>query len=73
MNPPPLLLSGDVARRLGVSLTVVHRLDDVLQPVRASRNVRVYDPEIVERVALEREARAAARAAARLTTTGAQP
>lgn len=39
-NPP--MLSADVARTLGVSVSRVHELDDRLQPERTPSGVRIY-------------------------------
>jgi DNA-binding transcriptional MerR regulator len=51
------LTNATVARRLGVSEATVRRMDAVLQPIRDSAGRRLYDPEVVERVAAERAAR----------------
>ncbi len=50
------LMAADVARRLGIAPATVRGMDDVLQPVRARNGTRLYDAELVERVAKAREA-----------------
>ena len=55
-----LLTLGAVARRLNLSETRVRQLDATLSPVRDSTNRRLYQPEVVERIAAERAARRSA-------------
>ena len=57
-----LLAPRDVGRRLGVSTSRVIQLDreGVLRALRDSAGRRLYDPDTVERFAVEREARLAA-------------
>jgi len=62
-NQPRIMTSGDVARRLGISYSSLYKLDASLRPERSSSGSRLYHPEIVEQVAHERAARAAAKAA----------
>lgn len=64
----PLTTAG-VAKRLGVSPSRVNQLDDVLHPTRLESGQRLFDPEIVERVAAERAARQAERDARRADDT----
>jgi DNA-binding transcriptional MerR regulator len=54
-----LLAPRDAGRRLGISTSRLAQLDreGVLRAIRDSAGRRLYDPEIVERFALEREAR----------------
>ena len=56
-----LLAPRDVGRRLGVSTSRVIQLDreHVLCAMRDSAGRRLYDPDLVERFAMEREARLA--------------
>jgi len=57
-----LLAPRDVARRLNLSTSRVVQLDreGALTAMRDSAGRRLYDPDLVERFALEREAKAAA-------------
>jgi hypothetical protein len=52
----PLTIAA-VRERLGVGETWIRKLDPVLMPIRDSSGRRLYDPDIVERVAAERAAR----------------
>lgn len=54
MTPRHTMITGDVARVLGVSTERVRQLDEQLQPVRVG-NARRYDPAVVDRVAKSRE------------------
>jgi len=60
-----IMTSGGVARRLGISYSSLYKLDAILCPERSSSGGRLYDSEVVERIALEREERAAAKTARR--------
>ena len=57
-----LLAPQDVARRLRLSTSRVVQLDreGVLPAIRDSAGRRLYDPDLVERFALKREAKAGA-------------
>ncbi len=52
--------TADVARELGLSVERIRQLDEDLCPVRLGSRHRRYDPKIVERVARQRSAEAAA-------------
>jgi DNA-binding transcriptional MerR regulator len=58
-----LLAPRDVGRRLGLSTSRVIQLnrEGVLRAFRDSSGRRLYDADVVERFAVEREARLAAR------------
>jgi DNA-binding transcriptional MerR regulator len=57
----PYLAPGDVARRLGLSVSRITQLDreGKLPALRDSSGRRLFDPDVVERFALEREQRRA--------------
>ena len=57
---PSPLTTCEVARKLNTSEATVRRLDSVLTPTRTATGMRLYDPDTVERVAAERDARRAA-------------
>jgi hypothetical protein len=59
-EPVRPLLIGAVAVELGISRTMVRRMDAVLAPERVG-TLRVYDPKVVESVRLARIAKRAAR------------
>jgi DNA-binding transcriptional MerR regulator len=53
------MITGDVARVLGLSVDRIKELDDELQPIRLPNGHRRYDPAIVARVAERRSLRGA--------------
>ncbi|MBV8756810.1 MAG: hypothetical protein JO257_06035 [Deltaproteobacteria bacterium] len=53
----PPITSGETARRLGVSVQYLAKLDPRLAPSRTARGVRLYDPDVVDVLAAERAAR----------------
>ena len=59
MRTSQLMTTGRVARALGVSENWVRRMDDQLQPQRTAEGRRLYNPQVVERVAGRRHAAAA--------------
>lgn len=54
MRLKPYLLTGDVARAMGVSNQRVHQLDGLLQPERGLHGRRQYDPDRVAEVLTKR-------------------
>ena len=51
------MITGEVAKRLNVSVVRVRQLDNELEPIRVGGNMRLYNPAVVEKVALERAAK----------------
>lgn len=53
-----VMVPGDVARALGVTVRRVRQLDDELHPVQLDSGHRRYNPAVVARVAKRRGVRA---------------
>ncbi len=62
-NAPPIPLTmGDVCARFGLSRPAVARYDAILRPMRVGpRRTRIYDANLVEAFAIERDQRKASR------------